>query len=128
MFSIPDFLGRAKAGLARKLGEKAVSDYRLAKHIEVTPQTVSGWLAGVRMPDDRAVIKLCELSGDDPVTVAVQLQGMRAANDEAAELWKQVAARLAVVAIVVLLGAALLDSSLVSPEVYAMAGSVHYVN
>ena len=46
------------------------------------------------MPDERAIVKLCALSGDDPEHVAACLQSMRAANDDAADLWRRVAARL----------------------------------
>jgi hypothetical protein len=46
------------------------------------------------MPDERITLKLCELSGDDPAYVAACIQAQRAANDDAASLWRQVAERL----------------------------------
>lgn len=78
-----------------RLGAGGVTDYRLAKLIGVTPQTISGYRAGVRSPDGRAIVKLCELSGDDPHQVAAEIQATRAASQEEAELWRRVASRLA---------------------------------
>lgn len=88
MFSVPEFLDRAKKGAGN------VTDYRLAKLLGVTSAAVSTWRNGVRAPDERAVLKLCEFSGDDPEHVVACLQSMRAANDDAADLWRRIADRL----------------------------------
>jgi hypothetical protein len=88
MFDVIAFLDRAKACAGN------VSDYRLAKLIGVTPATVSGWRAGHRAPDGRSIVKLCELSRDDPDQVAAEIQVMRSSSEEEAALWRRVASRL----------------------------------
>ena len=88
MFDVIAFLDRAKACAGN------VSDYRLAKLIGVTPATVSGWRSGHRAPDGRSIVKLCEISRDDPDQVAAEIQVMRSASDEEAALWRRVASRL----------------------------------
>jgi predicted transcriptional regulator len=103
MFSVTDFLDRAKAGAGD------VTDYRLAKLLGVTHSAVSTWRTGTRAPDERAIEALCKLSGDDPEHVAACIQSMRAANDDAADLWRRVADRLAKRAnVIAMIGFALL--------------------
>lgn len=91
MFDIDAFLDRAKAGAG------VASDYALAVKVLGYPKstTVSNWRTGRSAPDGRAIVALCQLSGDDPEHVAACIQAMRAANDEEAELWRRVAARVA---------------------------------
>lgn len=90
MFDVDAFLDRAKAAAG------VTSDYALGvkvlgyKHTT----TVTNWRSGRSVPDERAIMKLCALTGDDPEHVAACLQSMRAANDDAAELWRRVAERL----------------------------------
>jgi hypothetical protein len=90
VFDVNDFLDRAKraAGVS--------SDYALAvKVLGYKEQTsVSNWRKGRSLPDERAAMKLCELTGDDPEHVVACFQSMRAANDDAAELWRRIADRL----------------------------------
>lgn len=89
MFSVPDFLDRAKKGAG------VTSDYALAKALGHTNQAnVSGWRNEKSAPDERAILALCALSGDDPHHVAACIFSMRAANDDAAGLWRGLAARL----------------------------------
>jgi hypothetical protein len=88
MFSVNDFLDRARAGAGN------CTDYRLSKLIGVTTQAISAWRTGRTMPGDAQIIKLCAMSKDDPEHVAACIQSMRAANDDAADLWRRVAARL----------------------------------
>lgn len=128
MFSVADFLDRAKAGAGN------VTDYRLAKLVGVTTQAVSAWRVGRTTPDERSILKLCALSGDDPEHVAACIQSMRAANDDAADLWRRVAARLqggvADLAILsTLVALAFAAHTLPAGELAdAVARSVHYVN
>jgi hypothetical protein len=90
MFSVSDFLDRAKRGA------HVDSDYALAKLLGHKSQAnVSNWRNDRTAPDERAIEALCKLSGDDPEHVAACIQSMRAANDDAADLWRRVAARLA---------------------------------
>jgi hypothetical protein len=89
MFSIPEFLDRAKRGAGID------SDYALAKLVGVSRANVSNWRNERNAPDERAIEELCKFSGDDPDHVAACIQSMRAANDDAAFLWRRVAERLA---------------------------------
>jgi len=47
------------------------------------------------MPDDKTVLKLCELSGDDPALVVAEFQAMRAKDEGVRALWAAIAQRLA---------------------------------
>lgn len=89
MFSVAEFLDRAK----RNAG--IVSDYQLAGTIGINTQNISSYRKGKSLPDERMVLKLCELSGDDPALVVAEFQAMRAKDDGVRELWRMVAARLA---------------------------------
>lgn len=90
MFSVPDFLDRAK----RAAGVD--SDYALAVKVlrHKNQSRVSNWRRGENSPDDEAIIALCALTGDDPAHVAACCHSMRAANDDVAAMWRQVADRL----------------------------------
>ena len=98
MFNVNDFLDRAKAAAGVE------SDYALAVKVlgYKAQTTVSNWRNERSTPDERAIIKLCALTGDDPLDVAVRLQSMRAANDDAADLWRQVAEKLKGVGVVIM--------------------------
>lgn len=85
---IASFLDRAKAGAGIE------SDYALAKLLDIGLSRVSNWRRGANVPDERAIEKLCELSGDDLVEMLVDIESLRAANDDTAGLWRQVAERL----------------------------------
>lgn len=89
MFSIADFLDRAKARASIE------SDYRLAKVIGITHGTMSGYRSGKSMPDERVIEQLCALSGDDSMIVAAQIQSERARTNEGKAMWRMIAARLA---------------------------------
>lgn len=90
MFDVDDFINRAKAAAGVE------TDYALAVKVlgYKKPSAIYNWRAGLSMPDDNAVLKLCALTGDDPEDVAVRLQSMRAANDDTADLWRRIAERL----------------------------------
>lgn len=109
VFDVDKFLDRAKAAA------HVDTDYKLAVKVLGYSQqsTVTNWRSGRSVPDERAIVKLCQLTGDDAVRVAVELQARRSANDDAAALWRQVAQRLATVAAIPVL--ALLFLAL-SPE------------
>lgn len=98
MFDVDKFLDRAKAAA------RVDTDYKLAVKVLGYAQqsTVTNWRSGRSVPDERAILKLCGLTGDDPVRVAVELQARRSANDEAAGLWRLVAQRLGSAKIAVL--------------------------
>jgi transcriptional regulator with XRE-family HTH domain len=88
MFDIAAWLDRAKAR------NELASDYKLAIVLGVSPSSITNYRAGKTMPDERVTLRLCELSGDDAEHVIACIQSMRAANDDAADLWRRVAARL----------------------------------
>jgi transcriptional regulator with XRE-family HTH domain len=89
MFSIADFLDRAKA---RALID---SDYRLAKVIGKSHQVISGYRSGKSLPNESVIEQLCALSGDDPDLIAAQIQAARVEDGPARDLWTRIALRLA---------------------------------
>lgn len=97
MFSVTEFLDRAKAGAG------GCSDYRLSKLVGVSTQAVSAWRVGRTVPELPAILELCKLSGDDPEHVLACIQSMRASNDDVAAFWRKVADRTSGVANVLLL-------------------------
>ena len=125
MFSVNEFLDRAKRGAGVE------SDYALAKAVGVGRANVSNWRNDRTAPDGRAIMKLCELSGDDPEHVAACIQSMRAANDDEAELWQRVADRLRqtgsasisfLLAAAMLFGAGFAEPVQAAPALFADAG------
>lgn len=102
MFDVDSFLDRAKVAAG------VTSDYALAVKVLGYPRqsVITNWRTARTMPDERAILKLCELTGDDPEHVAACIQSMRAANDDAADLWRRIAERLKGAAAVVMAPAA----------------------
>lgn len=73
------------------------SDYRLAKTLNVSLNTMSNYRHGRSRPDDLVLSKLAELGGipaDQVELLAVTLQAERATTDEARALWQRIASRL----------------------------------
>ena len=89
MFSIADFLDRAKARGSIE------SDYRLAKVIGKSHQLISGYRLGKSLPDEVVIEQLCALSGDDPDLIAAQIQAARSKDGPARAMWARIADRLA---------------------------------
>lgn len=71
------------------------SDYRLARFLKVSDQTVGNWQHGRRRPDDETALRLAELAGLDPDAVLVGLYAERATDEPAKRAWERIAARLA---------------------------------
>jgi len=90
MFDLHDFIERAMQGAG------VSSAYGLAKATGLTDAAISNYRNGKTLPDERAIVLLCQFTGDDPMMVAIQVQHARAANDEAKSLWAGVADRLKV--------------------------------
>lgn len=88
MISIPDLLDRAKKGAGVQ------SDYALAQAIGTSRANMSAWRNEKASPDERGIMKLCALSGDDPVELVIEIQSSRAANDDAITLWQRVGERV----------------------------------
>jgi hypothetical protein len=88
MFSIAEWLDSVKASAGID------SDYRLAKVIRKNQQTISNYRVGRSLPDAEIVIKLCELSGEDPGLMLALIEEARAKDDKAQAMWHSIAARL----------------------------------
>lgn len=111
MKSIAKLLDKAKAK------HNLPSDYKLALFMGISHVSLISYRAGKTLPDSRVVSKLCELTGDDPALLAVEIEAARAKTPEARNLWLGIAHRLqmgfasvsmmAVLAIVLIAGSAL---------------------
>lgn len=88
MFFLDDFLSRAKEGAGIK------SDFKLARALGITQASVSTWRIGKSLPSDAIIIKLCDLSGDDPQIVCVQLAALRAPDEASRQMWQTIEKRL----------------------------------
>lgn len=131
MFSVANFLDRAKAGAGID------SDYRLAKLIAITHSAVSRYRHDKSLPDDSTILKLCELSGDDTAVIAAEVQAARSTDDATRKMWLAVAARLqaGVAHVFALVAVAIVSIAAYAPESRAgalpasisAAQSVYYV-
>jgi transcriptional regulator with XRE-family HTH domain len=70
------------------------SDYKLALVMGVEQGSLRNYRAGKTLPDSRVITKICELTGDDPYMLAVQIEAERAKTAEAKTLWAGIALRL----------------------------------
>ncbi len=73
------------------------SDYKLAKFLKMTPNTIANYRHGRSRPDDKTLARLADLGNIDPMEIdllAAQLQAERATNDDAKLLWQRIAMRL----------------------------------
>lgn len=80
---------------AVKAAQGITSDYRLARFLGVTDQTVGNWQHGRRRPDDETAIRLAGLAGLDPDAVLVALYEERATDEASRAAWARIASRLA---------------------------------
>lgn len=91
------------------------SDYRLAKILGVTSQTVSQWRSGRQYPDLLKVFQLAELAQLQTVSVAAELEldrAERAARPEQANAWRQVLEKLGGIAAAVIVSVGLGGASI----------------
>ena len=89
-----------------KVIHKLPSDYKLALVMGISQTSLIHYRAGKSLPDSRVITKICELTGDDPMILAAQIECERAKSAEAKNLWAGVAARLALAAALTGAGAA----------------------
>jgi hypothetical protein len=61
----------------------------------VRPTTLTNYRQGKTLPDARVIGLICDLTGDDPARIAVEIEEKRATTPEARALWHRVAERLA---------------------------------
>ncbi len=73
---------------------KLSSDYKLALVMGVSHRSLASYRHGMTLPDARVIAKLCDLTGDDPVVLAAEMEAERAKTPEARALWLQVVERL----------------------------------
>lgn len=94
-------LARARAGIQ--------SDYRLAKVLGLTPQTISQWRSGKSFPDMLRVFQLAqmaELQHIDTAVAAIELERVKA-RPEQATAWRQVLQKLGGIAAAVIVSVGL---------------------
>lgn len=77
-----------------KVIHKLPSDYKLALVMGVQPTSLGNYRTGKTLPDSRVITKICELTGDDPMVLAAQIECERAKTSEARTLWAGIALRL----------------------------------
>lgn len=119
MFSIADLLSRAKAGAGID------SDYRLAKVIGISHQSITGYRTKNTLPNERVIEELCALSGDDPDLIAAQIQAARSQTEDARALWQRVAARLMMAAPTAILSVIFAMGLIAAPSDVARAGAAY---
>jgi len=56
------------------------SDYRLARQLEITPQTINGWRNKGKIMTDGSALKAAELLGLDEAFVLANIHAERAVN------------------------------------------------
>ena len=88
LFSICEFLDHVKDESGIK------TDYKLAQALGSTQAAVSAWRRKIALPNAQSVVKLCELSGDDPELICVQIMAASAKDEVSQKLWLSVEKRL----------------------------------
>ena len=78
-----------------KASKDAGSDYKVARHIDVTPQRLSDYRRERRFPSKKHIIALCELALEDPAFWVFQLEARKAKTARDAALYERVAANYA---------------------------------
>jgi transcriptional regulator with XRE-family HTH domain len=110
MINIANLLDKAK------VIHKLPSDYKLALVMGVQQSSLRNYRTGKTLPDERVISKICELTGDDPALLLIEIEAERAKTDEARALWQNIARRLSLGAAAGI-GAAILSGCLWVGEV-----------
>lgn len=121
MISTQDLLAAAKAGAG------IPSNYRLARVLNVTEQTVSNWQNGRRWPDDPMALRLADMGHLDPAEVLVSIYAERAKAGPMKEIWQRVASYVhdsAHGALTALVGTAVIVSALFAASPDAAASTL----
>lgn len=114
MITIQQLLTAAKTGAA------IPSNYRLARVLGVTDNTVANWQNGRALPSDATVGQLAQMAGLDPDAAVASIHAARASDDGERSRWTRIAARLANSTAAV--GAVILSALVfASPDASAMA-------
>jgi predicted transcriptional regulator len=80
---------------ALKASQDNASDYRVAKLLGVTQQTISKYRVGQSPISAEKMIIACELAGLDPVEWLIKLQAERAKCDAEKDIWNGLLTRTA---------------------------------
>jgi len=79
---------------AAKSGAGIPSNYRLARVMGVSDNTLNRWQHARSLPDDITAAKLAEMAGMDPDFVVASMHAARAAEGTERSLWQRIAGRL----------------------------------
>ncbi|MBS0370805.1 MAG: hypothetical protein JSS57_16595 [Proteobacteria bacterium] len=74
---------------------KVDTDYKLAKHLEISNGYIAQWRKGTRIPDAYACARLAEILKMDPFELLVQVEAATEKNEGRRAYWKKVAERMA---------------------------------
>lgn len=121
MIEMKDLLAAARSGAG------IPSNYRLAKVLGVTDQTVSNWQNGRRFPDDALAVRLAEMGHLNPGEVLVSIYAQRAADGPMSGIWASIAQRVhdsAHGALAAVFGTAVIVSALFAASPDAAAATV----
>lgn len=124
MRSIHDLLDAAKAR------HGITSDYKLAMFLGIGEANIRSYRKGRSLPDASMCARIADALGEDPLYLIAEIESQRAANDDAAHLWRRMAERLkgaAVVAFAVVIAYGLTAAYTPSSALADVAGSVRYV-
>jgi len=88
MFSTAELLDLAKER------QGGVSDYRLAKLLEVEQATMSNYRTGRSQPKNPIAMRLAELCGLDPIDVVAWVNIERSSTPEDREIWNLILSRV----------------------------------
>lgn len=111
------FLAAARRKLEERRGE-SVSDYRLAKELEVSTATMSRYMLGKSTLDEPVCDRVAALLGLHPGYVRACIQAERASSVEGRSVWLDVAEKLRALAAVFLAAAGVVALyELAGPEV-----------
>lgn len=89
MLSTVELIKRAKA----RAGD--VTDYRLAKMLDVPPSTVCNYQKGRSLPANPIAMRLAEIAGVDPVEALASVNIERATTAEDRAAWELILSRCA---------------------------------
>lgn len=88
MRTIDQVLDRAKQV------QKVQSDYKLGLCLGIGLSSLSNYRAGRSLPDEKACAKLAEAMGEDPALLTVEMMIQRSKDDDARQIWLNIAQRL----------------------------------
>lgn len=79
---------------AAKQAKGIPSNYRLARVMGVSDNTLNNWQSGRAMPGEVQAVRLAEMAGIDPGVVLAELAAERAKDEGSRAAWRSIAERL----------------------------------